>query len=52
MIVNAELSRYVCEKKRIRRNNRIHELENKINKTRDEEMELDILIECEIESNN
>ena len=51
MLVNAKLSRYVCEKKRIRRNTRIHELENKINKIRDEEMELDILIECEIESN-
>ena len=43
MIVSAELSRYVCEKKRIRRNNRIHELENKINLNRDEEKEIRLI---------
>ena len=43
MIVSAELSRYVCEKKRIRRNNRIYELENKINLNRDEEKEIRLI---------
>jgi len=43
MLVNAKLSRYVCEKKRIRRNTRIHELENKINLNRDEEKEIRLI---------
>ena len=41
--MNAKLSRYVCEKKRIRRNTRIHELENKINLNRDEEKEIRLI---------
>jgi len=43
MLVNAKLSRYVYEKKRIRRNTRIHELENKINLNRDEEKEIRLI---------
>ena len=41
--MNAKLSRYVCEKKRERRNTRIHELENKINLNRDEEKEIRLI---------
>ena len=52
MIVDAELSRYICEKKRERRNNRIQILQKIRNKNRDEEMELITLLECEIASNN
>ena len=52
MLVNAKLSRYVCEKKRERRNNRICELQKIVNKNHDEELELDILLECEIASIN
>jgi len=52
MIVDAELSRYICEKKRERRNNRIQILQKIRNKNPDEELELIILRECEIASNN
>jgi len=50
MIVNTELSRYICEKKRERREKRIHELQKIITKNHDEELELIILLECEINS--
>jgi len=50
MLVNAKLSRYVCEKKREQREKRIHELQKIITKNHDEELELIILLECEINS--
>ena len=52
MIVDAKTNRYICEKKREQREKRIHELQKIIIKNHDEELELIILLECEIASNN
>ena len=52
MIVNAKTNRYICEKKREQREKRIHELQKIIIKNHDEELELIILLECEVASNN
>ena len=52
MLVNAKVNRYVCEKKRERREKRIHELQKIITKNHDEELELIILLECEVASND
>ena len=52
MLVNAKVNRYVCKKKRERREKRIHELQKIITKNHDEELELIILLECEIASIN
>lgn len=52
MTANRIIAEIVFEKKRIRRNNRINELHNKINLNHDEELELIIIEECEWASNN